>query len=63
MPYVAPKATRTWEELIADIDLALSGDECDVDVVKQIMNRFVVVFCFYFCYIPPHFRFTSAPLT
>ena len=43
MPYVAPKAKRTWEELLADLDTALSGDECDIEAIKAMLARFVVV--------------------
>ena len=39
MPYVAPKAKRTWEELLADLDTALSGDECDIDVIQAMLKR------------------------
>ena len=44
MPYVAPKAKRTWDELLADLDVALSGDECDIDVIQAMLKRFVC-FC------------------
>ena len=41
MPYVAPKAKRTWDELLADLDVALSGDECDIEAIKAMLARFV----------------------
>ena len=42
MPRVMHKTSRTWEELLTDIDTALSGDEVEIETIKELLNSYVV---------------------
>ncbi len=37
MPKIEHKASRTWEEMLADLDLALSGTATEIETVKEIL--------------------------
>ena len=45
MPVLEHKDVRTWEELIEDIDILLSGDVCEVEAVKELLQSFVAPLC------------------
>ena len=38
MPRVMHKTSRTWEELLTDLDAALSGDEAEIETIKELLN-------------------------
>lgn len=40
MPFVPSKTSRTFAELLADIELALSGDETEIETVREILASY-----------------------
>lgn len=41
MPNVEKKHSRTWDELVADIEIALSGEEAEIETIKDILTSYV----------------------
>ena len=48
MPHVEKKHSRTWDELVADIEIALSGEEAEIETIKDILASFVTFSYLYY---------------